>query len=98
MFAHKIALRSLALVLAALSMAACKNGGQVTIASTNSSSTEGSPFVQVNQGGNTMIVQQGQTPTTGVHGWVTIQAITSSNLSSSDGSTNMVMNRSQAVR
>jgi predicted small lipoprotein YifL len=86
------------ILLASLSLTACGNGGSLTLEPGRgpaSQLSQGSPFVSVNQGGKAMIVQQGMTPTTGVHGWLTIQAVSSKNLNGADGSA-MVLNRSQA--
>lgn len=88
-------LQALVILVTGLGLTACKNGGNVTLESTNrNNQSQSSPYVQVNQGGQSLIVQTGQTANTGVHGWVTIQAVTSQNLVG--GSVGAVVNHSQA--
>ncbi len=88
------------LVLLALSMflGACSKGGQLTLEpNARIVKSKGAPFATVNQGGKALIVQQGQTPTTGVHGWVTVQTISSKTMTSTSGH-GMVLNKSAANR
>lgn len=91
----KHAFQSLVLVASLLFLTACKNGGDLTLEpGARKDKAPGSPYVQVNQGGNAMIVEAGKTPTTGVHGWVTIQAIAGAHLVSPNG-TSLVVNKTQ---
>lgn len=88
------------LVLLALSIfvGACSKGGQLTLEpNARIVKSKGSPFVTVNQGGKALVVQQGQTATTGVHGWVTVQTISSRSMTSASGH-GMVLNKSAANR
>jgi hypothetical protein len=97
MLSLRIAIRSMLLISSAIVLTACKNGGDVTLESgAHVVKSQGSPYVQVNEGGKSLIIENGKTVTTGVHGWVTVQAITSTHLSSSSG-TNLIMNRPQSV-
>lgn len=68
---------------------ACSKGGNLTLEpGARKIASKGSPFVQVNQGGKALIYEQGLTPstaTTGVHGWVSVQAVSSTQLSSASG-------------
>ncbi|NJL24984.1 MAG: hypothetical protein HC902_07295 [Calothrix sp. SM1_5_4] len=52
--------------------------------------------MQVNQGGKALVVEQGKTATTGVHGWVSVQSVSSQSLSG--GSAAMVVNKTSAYR
>jgi hypothetical protein len=96
----KYAFQSLLLVAMATALTACKNGGDLTLEpGARKDKALGSPYVQVNQGGKALIYEATLTPATatqGVHGWVTVQAITSSHLTSASG-TNLIMNRPQSV-
>lgn len=84
------------LVAAALLLSACNNGGNLTLEPGASRGlSQGSPYVQVNQGGKALIVEQGQSASTGVHGWVSIQAIKSQDMSSNNG-TLVILNKSAA--
>ena len=98
MLTTKLAMKSFAIVAAALALTACKNGGDVTLESNaHKVASQGSPYVQVNQGGQAMLVEAGKTPTTGVHGYATVQAITSQHLQSvNNNGTMLIMNRTQA--
>lgn len=88
-----------ALLLSGLvSLSACSKGGNLTLEpGARIVKTKGSPYVSVNQGGKALVVEQGKTPSTGVHGWVTVQAVSSRNLSSTSGNT-MVLNKAQAYK
>ena len=79
-----------------LSLTACQNGGDLTLepGSRRPASNKGSPYVQVNQGGKALVVEQGKTASTGVHGWVTIQSVTASQLQG--GSARIILNKTQA--
>lgn len=82
---------------AVLGLSACQKGGELTLEpGANKKISKGSPFLQVNQGAKAMVVEQGQTPTTGVHGWITISPITSRSVSAMNG-TQMIMNKSTAL-
>ncbi len=87
-----------ALTVAALIMfiSACKKGGELTL-EPNARKNKGLSFVSVNQGGRALIVQQGQTPKTGVHGWVTVQTVSARSMTSPSGH-GMVLNKSAANR
>lgn len=81
-----------------LLLAACSKGGNLTLEpGARIVKTKGSPYVTVNQGGKALVVEQGKTATTGVHGWVSVQAVSSRNLSSTGGNT-MVLNKAQAYK
>src|SRR5665213_2467526 len=97
MLTLKFTLQSLLLVASAAALTACKNGGDVTLEpGARKVTAQGSPYVQVNQGGTAHLVEAGKTETTGVHGYVSVQAITSSHLTSASG-TNLIMNRPQST-
>jgi hypothetical protein len=81
-----------------LLLAACSKGGNLTLEpGARIVKTKGSPYVTVNQGGKALVVEQGKTATTGVHGWVSVQAVSSRSLSSVGGNT-MVLNKAQAYK
>ncbi len=89
--------RHLMLAGAVLFLAACSNGGNLTLEpGAKKVVTNASPFVQVNLGGKALVVQQGKTASTGVHGWVSINAVSSKNLTGTGG-TQMIMNKTQAL-
>jgi hypothetical protein len=92
------ALKLSSVAVGMLLLAACSKGGNLTLEpGARIVKTKGSPFVTVNQGGKALVVEQGKTATTGVHGWVSVQAVSSRNLSSVDGNT-MVINKAQATK
>lgn len=92
------AFKGLSLLALSLLIGACSKGGQLTLEpNARIVKSKGSPFVTVNQGGKALVVQQGQTPTTGVHGWVTVQTVSSRSMTSASGH-NMVLNKSAAGR
>jgi hypothetical protein len=98
MLSINLAWRSLALVIAAAALTACHNGGDLTLEpGARKVASQGSPFIQVNLGGKAMVVQQGQTPDTGVHGWIHVNAVSSQNLTSPN-STSLILNRAQAFQ
>lgn len=82
---------------AALFLTACNSGGQLSLESGARKSSKASPFVQVNQGGRALIVEDGKTATTGVHGWVAVQSVASRNLTDPGGNS-MVTNKTSAFR
>ena len=87
-----------ALGLLSLLISACSKGGELVLEpGARIVKSKGSPYVSVNQGGKALIVQQGQTPSTGVHGWVTIQSVSARNLSSGSGH-QMVLNKTSAYQ
>lgn len=89
--------RAFVLVGAILFLSACKGGGNLTLEpGVKKVVSKGSPFVQVNQGGKALIVESGQTATTGVHGYVSVQAISSRQLASPSG-TQLILNKTQAI-
>lgn len=88
----------LGLIAAALLLSACNSGGNLTLEpGARKIASKGSPYVTVNQGGKALIVEQGKTAQTGVHGWVSIQTISARNLSSTSGHT-LIMNKTSAGR
>lgn len=92
------ALKLSSVAVGMLLLAACSKGGNLTLEpGARIVKAKGSPFVTVNQGGKALVVEQGKTATTGVHGWVSVQAVSSRNLSSVDGNT-MVINKAQATK
>jgi hypothetical protein len=92
------ALKLSSVAVGMLLLAACSKGGNLTLEpGARIVKTKGSPFVTVNQGGKALVVEQGKTATTGVHGWVSVQAVSSRNLSSAGGNT-MVLNKAQAYK
>lgn len=94
---RKYLFRMTALLGASLFLAACSKGGELVLEpGARVVKSKGSPFVSVNQGGKALIVQQGQTPATGVHGWVTIQSVSGGRHTS--GTHDMVMNKSSALQ
>ena len=44
----------------------------------------------MNQGGRALIIEQGKTATTGVHGWVAIQSVGSGTLNAAGGGTAVI--------
>ena len=79
-------------------IAACSKGGRLTLEpGARIVKSTASPFLTVNQGGKALVVQVGQTPATGVHGWVTIQTVSSQRMTSPDGHS-MVLNKSAVSR
>ncbi len=93
-------LKTLVLGGAVALLSACSNGGELTLetgAFPEVKVTKGSPFVTVNQGGKALIIEQGKTVTSGVHGYVTVQAVTAKTLASATpGGPVMILNNSQA--
>lgn len=91
-----IAIKTLLLAAAVATLTACSAGGDLTLEPgvRKPASGLGSPFVQVNLGGKALVIEQGKTATTGVHGWVTVQPVKASNLSSSNGTT-ATLNKTQ---
>jgi hypothetical protein len=91
-------LRIGSLLAFALLFSACSKGGELVLEpGARIVKSKGSPYVSVNQGGKALIVQQGQTPSTGVHGWVTIQSVSARNLSSGSGH-QMILNKTAAYQ
>lgn len=89
--------RSLALVFAAATLTACHSGGSLTLEpGARKVVSQGSPYIQVNLGGQALVVQTGQTASTGVHGYITVNAVSAQSLSSPNA--NLVLNRSQAFQ
>jgi len=86
--------RTLLISSFAAGLTACKNGGEVTLGpSAIKNKNPGSPYAQVNLGGKSLVVEAGKTASTGVHGWVSVQAVTSQNLNGNN--TVLIMNRTQ---
>lgn len=85
------AFNPLAILGVLLLTSACSKGGNLTLEpGARKINSKGSPFVQVNQGGRALVVQQGQTPTSGVHGWITVQSMSSRALTSGSGHTAVI--------
>lgn len=88
-------LQSLGLLGAALFLAGCNSGGNLSLEPGARKVTSlGSPYVRLNEGGKALVVESGQTATTGVHGWVTIQAVSSNTLTGTSG-TQLILNKTQ---
>lgn len=93
MLTSKHAFGALCLTAVALVLSACSNGGELNLEpGARKDKTQGSPFVQLNSGGKALIIEQGKTATTGVHGWVTVQPISSTQMTSSSG-TKLILNK-----
>jgi predicted small lipoprotein YifL len=76
------------LISAALLLSACGNKGNLTLEpGARKIATKGSANLTVNQGGKALIIEQGKTAETGVHGWISIQSMSARNLSSTSGHT-----------
>lgn len=86
-------------VLFAISMllTACSKGGELVLEPGARLRAKGSPYVSVNQGGRALLVTQGQTPDTAIHGWVSVQAVSSGSLSAGDGH-KVILNKSAAYQ
>jgi predicted small lipoprotein YifL len=83
--------KALALTVALLSTAACSKGGNLVLEpGARAPRTKGSPFLNVNQGGSMHLVEQGKTETTGVHGYITVQAVSARNLAGANGVTGVI--------
>lgn len=91
-------IQGLMLISALAFLSACSGGGTLSLEpGAKKVTSKGAPNVTVNQGGKALIVEQGQTATTGVHGYVTIQAVTARNMASvQSGGATAVLNSSQA--
>ena len=75
----------MALFVIVMTTAACSKGGNLVLEpGARPSRSSGVPSFVVNQGGHAEIVEQGQTVTTGVHGYISIQP-SSTHLSSGSG-------------
>lgn len=84
------------LAVAAL-LSACSNGGSLSLEpGVKKVTSKGSPFVTVNQGGQASIVEAGKTASTGVHGYVTVQAVTARTLASGSNEPIMILNKAQS--
>ncbi len=88
---RNLAFNSLGLLGVLLFTVGCSKGGNLTLEpGARKIASKGSPFVQVNQGGRALVIENGQTVATGVHGWVTVQAVSSRQLSSGSGHTAVI--------
>jgi len=77
-------------------LAACSNGGEVTIEpSARKFLVKGTPFAQVNEGGRALIVERGKTAKTGISGWVAIQSVAATQTTDARGN-KMVINKTAA--
>lgn len=78
--------KAVALIITLLSTAACSKGGNLVIEpGARAPRVKGTPFLSVNQGGTMHLVEQGKTETTGVHGYITVQAVSARNLAGANG-------------
>ena len=69
------------LATASMALTACSNKGSLNLEpGAVKVASKSSPYVRLNVGGNAMVVEQGQTPTTGVHGWISLQPVSSKSL------------------
>ncbi len=83
--------RGVALFIMLMTTAACSKGGNLVLEpGARPIKSKGSPFVNVNQGGKALLVQEFQTVDTGVHGFVSIQPMSSRSLSSGSGHTAII--------
>ena len=67
---------------------ACSKGGSLALEHPlvkGPGITTGKPFFTTSLGGHSMVIEQGKTKTTGVHGWVGVNAVTQTRLDSSSG-------------
>lgn len=95
---RNLTFKPLGLLAVLLFTAACSKGGNLTLEpGARKIASKGSPFVQVNQGGKALVVEFGQTPTTGVHGWVAVNSVSHKQLSSATGHT-AVINKASAKK
>lgn len=75
-----------AVTILALALSACSKGGQLTLEpGARIVKNKSKSMVIVNQGGKALVVEQGQTATTGINGWVGVQTQASPRLTSPDG-------------
>ena len=82
MFNLSMNLRAMGFLVLVLTLGACSKGGELVLEpGAKIVKSKGSPSLRINDGGKALVVQQGQTPSTGVHGWVSIQAVSSKTLS-----------------
>lgn len=82
-----------------LSLTACSKGGKLVLDTSGVVKTipKTSPVVAVDQGGKASIVQTGQTTSTGVHGYVSVQAVKARTLNSvAPGGNKAVINTPQS--
>jgi hypothetical protein len=87
-------LNAFILIVAGLSLSACSKGGQLVLApNARIVKSKGSPYVNVNQGGKALVVEQGKTATTGVHGWITVNTVSGKTLT--NGNEVMVLMKGQ---
>lgn len=76
-------------------LTACNNGGKLSLEPGARKASKGTPFVQVNQGGKSLVVETGKTATTGVHGWLAISAVSTKNIEDTKGNT-IILNKTSA--
>lgn len=75
--------KHISLAAMALLLSACTAGGNLTLEpGAVISKKKGAPGLEINQGGKALVVETGKTSTTGVHGWVTIQSMVSTQMTS----------------
>lgn len=95
---RNLGINSLGLLGVLLFTVACSKGGNLTLEpGARRPAQKGSPFVQVNIGGKALVVEQGQTVDTGVHGWVAVNSVSHKQLSSASGHT-AVINKASAKK
>jgi hypothetical protein len=80
-----------------LALTACSKGGKLSLepGAIRDFITKGSPMATVNQGG-AMVVQQGQTAKTGIHGYVTVQDVKAVTVKNTGSGHYMILNTPQA--
>ncbi|MBX3022960.1 MAG: hypothetical protein KF799_14895 [Bdellovibrionales bacterium] len=75
-------------------LSACSNGGNLTLESTAViSKKKSSPFVQVNQGGKALVIEQGKTVSTGVHGWVAVGNVAAGSIKDTVSGNQVILNK-----
>lgn len=88
-------LKSVGVLAATVLLSACSESGNMTLESgARKIATKGNPFVTVNNGGRAHMEGAG-----GVTGWVSVQAVSSGQYSSTDGTgQRLIMNKAAARR
>jgi hypothetical protein len=85
------------LVAATLALlTACNSGGKLSLEPGARKASKGTPFVQVNQGGTVHLVESGKTETTGVHGWIAVQSVSSKSITDGGGN-QIILNKTSAL-
>lgn len=88
----------MALAATMVILTACNNGGNLSLESgAVVTKKKGAPFVTINQGGKSLVVENGRTYENGVHGWISVQTVSSRGLADGAGS-RMVVNKTSSLR